>query len=126
MAAKIAASPDLTLAVGLAEVQPALEAWRQGRRHREAIPEKLWGLIAGLEWLAQLLNRHDEFQSRGTWISRELFCGNALSSFVVELVVRSQDLDRLHAFRFSIVHAPILATGGGQRLSKIRIVWLGL
>jgi hypothetical protein len=48
MAAKIAASPDLTLAVGLAEVQPALEAWRQRRRHREAIPENLWRLIGGL------------------------------------------------------------------------------
>jgi len=48
MAAKRAASSGPTLAVGLAGVQPALAAWRQGRRHREAIPENLWRLIVPL------------------------------------------------------------------------------
>jgi hypothetical protein len=48
MAAKRAASSGPTLAVGLAGVQPALAAWRQRRRHREAIPENLWRLIVPL------------------------------------------------------------------------------
>lgn len=48
MAAKRAASSDPTLTVGLAGVQPALAAWRQRRRHREAIPENLWRLIVPL------------------------------------------------------------------------------
>jgi len=48
MAAKRAASSDPALAVGLARVQPVLAAWRQRRRHREAIPEKLWRLIVPL------------------------------------------------------------------------------
>jgi hypothetical protein len=48
MAAKRIASSDRTLAVGLAGVQPALAAWRQRRRHREAIPENLWRLIVPL------------------------------------------------------------------------------
>ena len=32
----------------MARVQPALAAWRQQRRHREAIPERLWRLIVPL------------------------------------------------------------------------------
>lgn len=39
---------DPALAIGLALVQPALAAWRQRRRHREAIPENLWRLIVPL------------------------------------------------------------------------------
>jgi len=48
MAAKRAALSDSALAVGLARVQPVLAAWRQWRRHREAIPENLWRLIVPL------------------------------------------------------------------------------
>ena len=48
MAAKGAAKADPNLAVGLIRVEPALAAWRQRRRHREAIPEELWRLIVPL------------------------------------------------------------------------------
>ena len=48
MAATVAAKADANLAVGLTRVQPALAAWRQRRRHREAIPEELWRLIVPL------------------------------------------------------------------------------
>ena len=48
MAAKKAATCDPDLAVGLKRVQPALAAWRQRRRHREAIPDRLWGMIVPL------------------------------------------------------------------------------
>ena len=36
------------LEMALARVQPALAAWRQQRRHREAIPDDLWRLIVPL------------------------------------------------------------------------------
>ena len=39
---------DCSLEVALARVQPALEAWRLQRRHREAIPETLWQRIVPL------------------------------------------------------------------------------
>ena len=39
---------DPALAAGLTRVQPALAAWRQQRRHREAIPGNLWRLIGPL------------------------------------------------------------------------------
>ena len=48
MAANGAAKADPNLAVGLTRVEPALAAWRQRRRHREAIPEELWRLIVPL------------------------------------------------------------------------------
>jgi hypothetical protein len=48
MAAKRAALFDPALAIGLARVQPAVAAWRQRRRHREAIPENLWRLVVPL------------------------------------------------------------------------------
>ena len=48
MTANGAAKADANLAVGLTRVQPALAAWRQRRRHREAIPEELWRLIVPL------------------------------------------------------------------------------
>ncbi|MGO8677250.1 MAG: hypothetical protein ACLQVX_15435, partial [Limisphaerales bacterium] len=48
MAANGAAKADPNLAVGLIRVEPALAAWRQRRRHREAIPEELWRLIVPL------------------------------------------------------------------------------
>ena len=48
MAANGAAKADANLAVGLTRVEPALTAWRQRRRHREAIPEELWRLIVPL------------------------------------------------------------------------------
>jgi len=48
MAANGGAKADANLAVGLTQVEPALAAWRQRRRHREAIPEELWRLIVPL------------------------------------------------------------------------------
>jgi len=48
MAAKRVALSGPALAAGLARVRPALAAWRQRRRHREAIPENLWCLIVPL------------------------------------------------------------------------------
>ena len=48
MAANGVAKADASLAVGLRQVEPALAAWRQRRRHREAIPEELWRLIVPL------------------------------------------------------------------------------
>jgi hypothetical protein len=36
------------LEMALARVQPALAAWRQQRRYREAIPDDLWRLIVPL------------------------------------------------------------------------------
>ena len=48
MAANTVAQAGPTLAAGLTGVQPALAAWRQRRRHREAIPEEVWRLIVPL------------------------------------------------------------------------------
>jgi hypothetical protein len=48
MAAKRTSLSDPALSIGLARVQPALAAWRERRRHREAIPENLWRLIVPL------------------------------------------------------------------------------
>jgi len=42
MAAKKAARSDPAFAAALAEVQPALAAWRKRRKPREPIPEPLW------------------------------------------------------------------------------------
>lgn len=39
---------DSALAVALARVKPSLAAWRLQRRHREAIPETLWRMVAPL------------------------------------------------------------------------------
>ena len=48
MAAKHATRAGSSLEIALARVQPALAAWRQQRRHREAIPDTLWRLIVPL------------------------------------------------------------------------------
>jgi hypothetical protein len=48
MAAKIRAKSDPAFAAALAQVEPALAAWRQRRKHREPIPETLWRRMAGL------------------------------------------------------------------------------
>jgi hypothetical protein len=48
MAAQHATRAGASLEMALARVQPALAAWRQQRRHREAIPETLWRLIVPL------------------------------------------------------------------------------
>jgi hypothetical protein len=48
MAAKNASTPEYNLAAGLAAVRPVLAAWRQRRRHREAIPERIWRMIVPL------------------------------------------------------------------------------
>src|ERR1039458_1675778 len=48
MAAKHATMAGSPLEMALARVQPALAAWRQQRRHREAIPDDLWRLIVPL------------------------------------------------------------------------------
>lgn len=48
MSAKTTPTSNFSLTGGLERVQPALAAWRQRRRHREAIPENLWRLIVPL------------------------------------------------------------------------------
>ena len=48
MAANSTTKTGVNLALGLTQVEPALAAWRQRRRHREAIPEDLWRLIVPL------------------------------------------------------------------------------
>jgi len=61
MATKTAIPSDPALARALAQVQPALAAWRQGRQHREPIPAGLWSAMAtvarvhGLSRVAQAL-----------------------------------------------------------------------
>jgi hypothetical protein len=42
MAAKTVTESDPTFAAALAQVQPALAAWRERRKHREPIPDALW------------------------------------------------------------------------------------
>ena len=48
MAATDAAKADPDLAARLTQATRALAAWRQRRRHREAIPEEVWRLIVPL------------------------------------------------------------------------------
>ena len=48
MAANSTTKTGVNLALGLTQVEPALAAWRRQRRHREAIPERLWRLIVPL------------------------------------------------------------------------------
>ena len=61
MATKTAIPSNPAFARALAQVQPALAAWRQRRKHREPIPAALWGAMAtvarvhGLSRVAQAL-----------------------------------------------------------------------
>ena len=61
MATKTAIPSKPAFARALAQVQPALAAWRQRRKHREPIPAALWGAMAtlarvhGLSRVAQAL-----------------------------------------------------------------------
>ena len=61
MATKTPTPSDPAFASALAQVQPALAAWRQGRQHREPIPAGLWSAMAtvarvhGLSRVAQAL-----------------------------------------------------------------------
>lgn len=48
MAATDVAKADADLAAGLTQATRALAAWRQQRRHREAIPAEVWRLIVPL------------------------------------------------------------------------------
>jgi hypothetical protein len=48
MAAKKVTVSNRHLAVDLKRVRPALAGWRQRRRHREAIPDELWGMMVPL------------------------------------------------------------------------------
>jgi hypothetical protein len=48
MAAQHVTRAGSSLEIALARVQPALVAWREQRRHREAIPDALWRLIVPL------------------------------------------------------------------------------
>ena len=82
---------DPALAVGLAGVQPALAAWRQRRRHREAIPEKLWRLIVplaqshGVSPVARALRlNYPALQSRCVGMARSaaVLAGNPSAGFV--------------------------------------------
>jgi len=82
---------DPALAVGLAGVQPALAAWRQRRRHREAIPEKLWRLIVplaqshGVSPVARALRlNYTALQSRCVGMARSaaVLAGNPSAGFV--------------------------------------------
>lgn len=77
------------LAVGLARVQPALAAWRERRRHREAIPERLWRLIVplaqshGVSPVARALRLNYTALQRGTLAgSASVPTGNSSAGFV--------------------------------------------
>ena len=48
MATKTANTLDGAFAAALARVQPILAEWRRWRKHREPIPETLWGPMAAL------------------------------------------------------------------------------
>lgn len=48
MAAKTTTKTNSTFAAAIARVQPALTAWRQRRKHREPIPERLWRAMVRL------------------------------------------------------------------------------
>jgi len=85
------------LAAGLARVQPALAAWRQRRRHREAIPEDLWRLIVplaqsyGLSAVARALRlNYTALQSRCVEVARRapMVADNSSEGFV-EVAVSS-------------------------------------
>jgi hypothetical protein len=91
MAAKKVALSGPALAAGLARVQPALAAWRQRRRHREAIPEDLWRLIVplaqshGVSPVARALRlNYTALQSRCVEVVRKvpMLAGNSSEGFV--------------------------------------------
>lgn len=48
MAAKTTSKIDPSFTSRLAQVQPALAAWRRRRRHREPIPEAIWRALTSL------------------------------------------------------------------------------
>ena len=48
MAAKTITKSDPTFVAAIARIQPALGAWRQRRKHREPIPERLWRAMVRL------------------------------------------------------------------------------
>ena len=48
MATKTTTQSESALTAALAQVRPALAAWRQRRKHREPIPEVLWKAMASL------------------------------------------------------------------------------
>ena len=48
MAANRAMRSDPEFSVAVAELQPALAAWRQKRKHRDPIPEPLWQTLVRL------------------------------------------------------------------------------
>lgn len=80
---------DPALVIGLARVQPALAAWRQRRRHREAIPENLWRLIVplaqshGVSPVARALRlNYTALQQRTLAGSASVLAGNSSDGFV--------------------------------------------
>ena len=80
---------DPALAVGLTRVQPALAAWRQRRRHREAIPENLWRLIVplaqshGVSPVARALRlNYATLRQRALAGSAPVLAGNPSAGFV--------------------------------------------
>ena len=48
MAAKTPTKSNLAFLAAIARVEPALAAWRQRRKHREAIPDALWRAMVPL------------------------------------------------------------------------------
>jgi len=61
MAAKTRTKTDPTFIAAIARIQPALTKWRHKRKHREPIPQPLWGAMVrlarhyGLSPVAQVL-----------------------------------------------------------------------
>jgi hypothetical protein len=91
MAANTVVTFEAALAAGLARVQPALAAWRQRRRHREAIPDSLWRLIVplaqshGVSPVARALRlNYTALQSRCVEMARRapMLAGNSAEGFV--------------------------------------------
>jgi hypothetical protein len=96
MAAKTTPTSNSSLAVGLERVQPALAAWRQRRRHREAIPENLWRMIVplaqahGVSPVAQALRlNYTALKQRAVAVGVRPPVGNALGGFVEVPVMAS-------------------------------------
>jgi hypothetical protein len=48
MATKTRAKTDPTFIAAIARIQPALTKWRHERKHREPIPQPLWGAMVSL------------------------------------------------------------------------------
>ena len=48
MTAKTATKPNRGFSAAISRVEPALAAWRQRRKHREAIPDALWQALVPL------------------------------------------------------------------------------